>query len=165
MRYRRGEKGQAPLEVIRPQRGRMPRFWRGLPTGQALTEMIIALPVLFILMFGLHQFARISIAKQRLYMAARYGARLMSTLERADDVQRMVMENATKTAVQDYLIPLGDPPAIVNIEWYQCREGVTVTKEIPIMPYLKGIFSGQHTASCYMENDPWEWGKPRGGHK
>jgi len=175
MRFRRRrEKGQAPLEVIRPLRGRMPRpaetdtsstkDGRGLPTGQALTEMVIALPILLLLMFGLQQFAQISIAKQKIYMAARYGARLRSTLPSATLAQRVQTTMIVQRAVQDYLKSLGKPPAEVSVSYYIGREGVTVTKEIPIKGYVKNIFRSPYklTTFCYMENDPWEWGVPRG---
>lgn len=141
------------------------RYRRRREKGQALTEMVIVLPVLLLLMFGLHQFARISIAQQRLHMAARYGARLMSTSSHATQVQRYVTTANVRRAVRKYLEPLGKPPANVSVTYFIGREGVTITKEIPIMPYLKGVFTKPHklTASCYIENDPWEWGVPRGG--
>jgi len=126
------------------------RFIRKKNKGQALVEMILILPILVLFLFFFYQFAQITLASERIHMAARRGARLYSLGRSEEEVVR---------STQDVLRGIPGPPATVTI----VRETVIVEKKVKVIPYLEKILPSSYTlpSNCTMTNDPWKDGLPR----
>ncbi len=134
-------------------------MWFKKREGQALVETIIIWPILLLLIVGIVQFAQISIAQQRMLMAARQGVWLLSRGQTDEDSIRNEVVN---------LLAGGSPALTGNIEvevssgWGIVNDRVTIRYMMDVIPLLKPVLGERLELAehCEVAGGTWYWAIP-----
>jgi len=159
------------------------RFRRGFVSGQSVAEFGLALPVFFVLVFGIMDFGRMFFIQENVQQAVEAGARYASTGNHQSGTDPSTGQAYTRVkSISDYIqtqaatsITMGATLGAVQISSVaggagsaggpQDIETVSMTTTVPLMtPVISKFFPSGHytfTSSATIKNEPFPPGQTK----